>query len=902
MKSAKKKIISVLLMFAMAAVFVPMFFATPAQAATTVDVDGGTYKALNTAINTADASTTIRLTKDISITTNNNIWIENKSFTLDLNGHSISNNQREALYVKNSNIKVINSSSTQAKLTGTNWGGIELLENSTVRIEGAITINDLYVYNGAAYIDDPQVTVSKFHDNASRNKTYYYQYSVSSWAELQHAAALAPKDGKTAATITLTADIPAEKQYLYVTNGHNLTLNMNGHNITSTHGNSAIYTDGTFTLTIKNTSSTRSSINGTVNTSSTSGMGAIWAYGSGGNFYIQDTVTLNGIYGNGKFYIDSPNVTIGNFFGSTTSNTYYKVSYNANGGTNPPAANYKRYTTNLALSSTAPTRNGYTLKGWNTAANGTGTNYGFTYNTNAATTLYAQWSQNQNLTYNANGHGTAPSTVTMTYNAATNAAAAISATGYTFNGWNTKSDGKGTAYNAGAQVKAANADPAATTLYAQWTANTYTIAYNANGGENAPGNTSATYDANATLAAAPTRTGYTFAGWNTVQGGTGTSYAAGAAVMNLAASGTVTLYAQWTVNSYSVTLNSDGGAWEALTDYTFGVGATLPIPTKSGHLFGGWYADNNFSGSAVTAISTTDTGDKTFYAKWNAASELTPELSGGNINLGFTTTASAYKDELEYTAGDKLNFVICDGDTVIKTSEVTDLNAKTEVKFSVNPAEITIGFTAKLVNETKNKTEEIGTVSMADYCHTMIKQNSDQKLVTLCKSILDYGCAAQDLFLGEHKETDEANLDPLKTGANVPTKAVLTEANFPKIKADMSFFALENATVRLYFDTVLAKDSFSISDPNKIGYVKYDEVEANEDNLMYQYVEIQNIKPSDLGKTFTVKLNEKEYSYSALQCVYDIKEACEGMKFNAAEVLYPSLVNYYLAASAYFGN
>ena len=72
------------------------------------------------------------------------------------------------------------------------------------------------------------------------------------------------------------------------------------------------------------------------------------------------------------------------------------------------------------------------------------------------------------LTYDANGHGTAPANVTMTYADATNAAAALTATGYTFTGWNTAADGTGTAYAAGAEVKAANTVPTEMTLYAQW--------------------------------------------------------------------------------------------------------------------------------------------------------------------------------------------------------------------------------------------------------------------------------------------------------------------------------------------------------------------------------------------------------------------------------------------------
>ncbi len=121
-----------------------------------------------------------------------------------------------------------------------------------------------------------------------------------------------------------------------------------------------------------------------------------------------------------------------------------------------------------------PTRTGYTFTGWYNAASG-GNQY---YNANNVSekkmtyydiALYAQWTENTaTLTYNANGHGTAPANVTMKTSEATNAAAALSEKGFVFNGWNTAQGGTGTAYAAGAVVKAENVDPAETTLYAQW--------------------------------------------------------------------------------------------------------------------------------------------------------------------------------------------------------------------------------------------------------------------------------------------------------------------------------------------------------------------------------------------------------------------------------------------------
>lgn len=92
----------------------------------------------------------------------------------------------------------------------------------------------------------------------------------------------------------------------------------------------------------------------------------------------------------------------------------------------------------------------------------------------------------------------------------------------------------------------------------------------------------------------------------------------------------VSINAIFEANTYNVTLNADGGTIaeeKNITNYTYGVGATLPTKddmTREGYTFDGWYDNNGFSGSSVTTISPTDTGAKTFYAKW------TKNSSGGS--------------------------------------------------------------------------------------------------------------------------------------------------------------------------------------------------------------------------------------------------------------------------------
>ena len=99
---------------------------------------------------------------------------------------------------------------------------------------------------------------------------------------------------------------------------------------------------------------------------------------------------------------------------------------------------------------------------------------------------------------------------------------------------------------------------------------------------------------------------------------------------------TMTLKAKWELASYSVTLQTDGGtiaSGKEVTGYTYGTGATLPTAndlTREGYRFDGWYADSSFSGSPVTEITGTDTGDKVFYAKWTK--NTTPIIPGNDTN------------------------------------------------------------------------------------------------------------------------------------------------------------------------------------------------------------------------------------------------------------------------------
>lgn len=152
---------------------------------------------------------------------------------------------------------------------------------------------------------------------------------------------------------------------------------------------------------------------------------------------------------------------------SVSAKTSYTVSYNANGGSNPPSAQTKWYGTTLKLSTVKPTRTGYSFQGWATSSGGSvAYASGANYTANAAATLYAVWKANTyTVTYNANGGSGAPGNQTKTYGVAlTLSSTKPTRTNYNFLGWATSSTSTTVAYKSGASYTG----NATLNLYAVW--------------------------------------------------------------------------------------------------------------------------------------------------------------------------------------------------------------------------------------------------------------------------------------------------------------------------------------------------------------------------------------------------------------------------------------------------
>lgn len=238
----------------------------------------------------------------------------------------------------------------------------------------------------------------------------------------------------------------------------------------------------------------------------------------GGNYGYSSTITVKE-RGSQSIYVYAINVPTGNnpCIGEATvtiQEPICTVTYNANGGSVTPASKTITYGDAYGELPT-PTRSGYTFDGWYTAASG-GTQVTGTSTVTGDITIYAHWTGiSSTLTYDANGGTVSPASKTVTYGSAYGTLATPTRAGYSFSGWYTEAAG-------GTQVtNKTNVDVTSDhTVYAHWTANTYTITFNPSGGRVSTATKLVTYNSAYGTLPTPTKPGYNFDGWyTTAEGG-----------------------------------------------------------------------------------------------------------------------------------------------------------------------------------------------------------------------------------------------------------------------------------------------------------------------------------------------------------------------------------------------
>lgn len=281
-----------------------------------------------------------------------------------------------------------------------------------------------------------------------------------------------------------------------------------------------------------------------------------------------------------------------------------KVSFNANGGIGSMPKQIIHTDEIAKLSANTFTKQGYTFVGWATAPDGKKV-YNDTQSIEMGMesfTLYAVWEAKINtIRFDANGgsgEAFSQDIATDETRALTRNTYTCTKKGYTFAGWAT-TPGGAIAYADQASYTM-GAEPSYT-LYAVWKPADYAISYDLQGGINHSQNP-ATYTIEDIITLqAPTRKGYTFAGWT--NGGK----------IEKGSTGSKTFTANWKANSYTVTFDTAGGSLASSTQVViFGEECVLPVPTKEFYQFIGWYHGEQKIENGKWSIAS----DVTLIAKW----------------------------------------------------------------------------------------------------------------------------------------------------------------------------------------------------------------------------------------------------------------------------------------------
>ena len=267
-------------------------------------------------------------------------------------------------------------------------------------------------------------------------------------------------------------------------------------------------------------------------------------------------------------------------------NNTHTLTWNTNGGQSTTTTG----TYGQEIEAPPVSRTGYTFAGWEPQipeAMG-----------KTALTFTAHWTANTyTITFDANGGSCTTASKSVTYDSAYGELPVPTREGYGFDGWFTaQNDGTKVTGNDTVTITAGQ------TLYAHWKPGAYTITFDTDGGSVIAPITQ-DYGTKITAPADPTKTGYTFNGWNP-------------AIPETMPAENVTVKATWKANTYTVHFDTNGGSACADITVTFGQPyGMLPTPEKAGYTFAGWYAGE----TPVTAETMVEiTENQTLMAHWNA--------------------------------------------------------------------------------------------------------------------------------------------------------------------------------------------------------------------------------------------------------------------------------------------
>ena len=384
---------------------------------------------------------------------------------------------------------------------------------------------------------------------------------------------------------------------------------------------------------------------------------------------------------------------------ATFSAIAYTLNYELAGGSVASAnpATYTIETADFTLNN--PTKTGYDFTGWKLNGEGEAmTEVIIAKGSTGNKTYTATWTPivyNIDLTLDG-GEAENPSTYTIE-------SAAITLnnptkTGHTFKGW--KKNGEGDALM---EVTIAAGSTGHLAYTATWQVNQYTITFNSNGGT-AIDAIKQNYGTTVTPPAAPTKTGYTFAGWDKD------------IPTNIPAEN-VTITATWTPVNYTISYDLDGGNVDGVnpTSYTIESALTLINPTKDGYDFAGWTGTGLDAATMTVIIATGNTGDRSYTATWTKKT-YTVSITGGGVTA----------DKMNPEYGDNVELTIMNDPDATLTSLTVN---GTEVKESIVNNQYTI-------------------TSVSGNVNVVATWNSTKEFITLATSTATFSCKQDLNFTG----------------------------------------------------------------------------------------------------------------------------------------------------------
>ena len=289
----------------------------------------------------------------------------------------------------------------------------------------------------------------------------------------------------------------------------------------------------------------------------------------------------------------------------------FTVKFDANGHGAAPADQTVEIN-GKAAKPTDPTDGDYSFQGWYTTAE-CSTTFDFSTPITGDTTVYAKWVKKPIVSFNRNGHGTAPASQTVELNSKAVKPADPTAEGYVFRGWYTTAACT-TEFDFNTPIAAD------TTLYAKWD-EIYTVTFNVGGHGTAPAPQKVENGGKATKPENPTAKGWRFDGWYTDEKCTARYD------FDKAVTANTTLYAKWT-QLFTLTFETNGGTKIDSVEAPDGSLVYLGSykPTKSGYYFVGWYTDKNLTRASRVGYVRMD-GNKTVYAKFAVADKTNPKTA-----------------------------------------------------------------------------------------------------------------------------------------------------------------------------------------------------------------------------------------------------------------------------------